>query len=75
LVLPHECVFGFGEDAHERGFVELFEVGDEGEVADELGDEAEVFEVFGTCFFIRGDRALPARHSNGPLRPLSEQTV
>jgi hypothetical protein len=46
LVLLDEGVAGLGEDAHELVLGELFEGGDDGEAADELGDEAELEEVF-----------------------------
>ena len=54
LVLLDEGVFRLGEDAAERVGIERVEVGQDGEAADELGDEPKAPEVR------RGDGRRPA---------------
>lgn len=49
-----ERVFGLCEDFGESGFVEGFERGDDGESADELGDESELEQIFGFEGVIEG---------------------
>ena len=48
LVLLDQGVPGLGEDAHERVLVELGDRGDDGQAADELGDQAVLLQVLGT---------------------------
>ena len=44
--LAHDGVFRLGEDVDERVFVQGVQQGDDGQAADEFGNEAEFDEVF-----------------------------
>ena len=47
LILLHQCVLGLGENELQRRLVEILECGDDGQSANEFGDQAILQEILG----------------------------